>query len=102
MKIDLTKYLEPIEVAVPAILDAVRAGNLEKAKLVTCSLSVYLSFLETMDTGVLDSSAGATVKHRTLSRLKEIEQSLQDQDASARRADQRRPTVRQARPPVRP
>lgn len=76
MNTDLAKYFEPIEVAVPAILDAVRRGNLEKARLITHSVSIFLSFLETIDADLLDSDTGTKLKLRTLSQLKEIEQSL--------------------------
>ena len=76
MKTDLSKYFEPIEIAVPAILDAVRTGNLEKARLITRSVSIFLSFLETIDADLLDSDTGTKLKLRTLTQLKEIEQSL--------------------------
>lgn len=76
MKTDLSKYFEPIEIAVPAILDAVRTGNLEKARLITRSVSIFLSFLETIDADLLDSDTGTRLKIRTLMQLQEIEQSL--------------------------
>lgn len=76
MNPNLNKFFEPIEVAVPAILDAVRSGNFEKARIITHSVSIFLSFLETIDTDLLDSDTGRKLKLRTLSQLKEIEQSL--------------------------